>query len=243
MLDAHSNRLDFVKDFNFMPDSTDGPDQYLKHHDIDKKKESELYDMVTKIAADGVGPDGLDMYGCSQKNMRSPSLIWKAFGANDQKYHEDQWRPYTYSVIGVFGEAPRDFQFEGESPITLLPGDLLIFKATKCHRAVARPAPLPGAPVAHKYSKAFHIYFGAGLPKHDVNKRTFPCGDPLLSTDECTVRWDCSHRNSEGILEFSFWEGWVGFKLDEVNIGAKTLNFLFASQEKFSERRKFLSEG
>ena len=71
---------------------------------IDKKKESELYDMVTKIAADGVGPDGLDMYGCSQKNMRSPSLIWKAFGANDQKYHEDQWRPYTYSVIGVIGK-------------------------------------------------------------------------------------------------------------------------------------------
>ena len=63
--------LSFDNDFVVMPDtSADGTDPFLKHHDIDKTNETQLYDLVTKIAADAVGPGGLDFYECTQTTMR-----------------------------------------------------------------------------------------------------------------------------------------------------------------------------
>ena len=193
--------LSFDTDFVVMRDSSTGaqPDPCLKHHAISKTNEADLYDLVTKIAADAVGPGGLDFYQCTHTTMRDASEIWKAFGAKDQRYHADQWRPYTYSVIGVFGEAPRWFEFEGEPPIELLPGDLLIFPATTCHRAVARPVhrfvPLPPG---HKYSKAFHVYAGAGLPSGgNVNQRTFPCDfEPPRSRDAGDLQRLCDRMDA-----------------------------------------------
>ena len=71
--------LSFDNDFVVMPDSSDGgTDPFLKHHAIGKTNEAELYDMVTKIAADAVGPAGLDFYQCTHTTMRDASEIWKA---------------------------------------------------------------------------------------------------------------------------------------------------------------------
>ena len=84
--------FDDPKIFQVMPDSSTGsqPDPFLKHHDISKTDEpNSLYNLVTTLTADALGPNGLDLYRCTQTTGRNPSLIWKAVGAKDQKYHAD----------------------------------------------------------------------------------------------------------------------------------------------------------